>query len=96
MGSCQHASFGIHGGAGLFYALQAALTKLGYFTKVTPTIQQCLNDWGAIIKYMRSCPTSVLQLVKQLLEYIRYSDSCRLSTGGVWTLGTRGIQPKLW
>ena len=39
MGSCQDASFGIPGGAGLFSALQAALIHSRYFIKVTPAIQ---------------------------------------------------------
>ena len=45
---------------------------------------------------MKNKPTSVLQLVKNLPNYVGYSDSCRLGTGGVWTSGVEEIHPILW
>ena len=96
MGSCQHASFGIPGGVGLFSTLQVTSKGTHYFINVTASLQQCFQDWGAIIKHMKTHLISVLKLVKQLSEYVGYSDSCRLGTGGVWTSGTHTIQPTLW
>ena len=64
--------------------------------KVTPSLTQCFLDWGAIVKYMAKIPTDVKQLVKKFLQYIEYSDSCSIGTGGVWTSGSHTIPSTLW
>ena len=95
-GSLEHASFGIPGGAGLFSPIQQGLVGNKQWIKVKPDLTQCFQDWGAIIKYMASNPTHVLQLVKGLPHYVGFSDSCGIGTGGVWSSGTTFIVPVLW
>ena len=94
-GSLEHASFGIPGGAGLFSPIQQALVGNKQWIKVTQDLTQCFQDWGAMIKYMATNPTHVLQLVKGLPHYVGFSDSCGIGTGGVWSSGTIFIIPVL-
>jgi hypothetical protein len=45
---------------------------------------------------MKDHPSSVLQLVQNIPDYIGHSDSCGLGTGGVWTSGLKSMKPFLW
>ena len=95
-GSLEHASFGIPGGAGLFSPIQQALKGSAQWIKVTTNLSTCFQDWGAIIKHMAKTPTHVQQLVKGLPDYVGFSDSCKIGTGGVWSSGCISIVPILW
>ena len=95
-GSLEHASYGIPGGAGLFSPIQQGLKGSKQWIKVTPDLKQCFQDWRAIVKHMASHPTHVLQIVKALPQYVGFSDSCGIGTGGIWSSGTVIIIPVLW
>ena len=95
-GSLHHALFGIPGGAGMFPPIQVELKGTRQWLRVTPDLTQCLQDWGDIIKYMGRYTTQVRQLVNSLPQYIGYSYSCGIGTGGVWTSGLNKIGPIMW
>eukprot|EP00957_Ditylum_brightwellii_P079689 6059289-Ditylum_brightwellii.AAC.1 len=66
------------------------------FITITPLLQEALKDWNTIIKYLKTNPTSVLQLVKEYPNYIGHTDACGLGTNGVWSAGTEELQPFVW
>jgi hypothetical protein len=95
-GKLQHASFGIPGGAGLFSPIQMAMAHSPDFINITNELVIILEDWRYMIQFLEKHPTSVMQLVIDYPNYIGYSDSCGIGTGGVWTSGTSSISPLLW
>jgi hypothetical protein len=95
-GKLQHASFGIPGGTGLFTPIQMAMSGNPQFVPLTSELKCILKDWQYMIKYMDTTPTSILQLVQDYPDYIGYSDSCGMGTGGTWSSGTRHLSPFLW
>jgi hypothetical protein len=95
-GKLQHASFGIPGGTGLFTPIQMAMSGNPSFIPLTSELKCILKDWQYMIKYMDTNPTSVLQLVQNYPDYIGYSDSCGMGTGGTWSSGTKHLSPFLW
>jgi hypothetical protein len=95
-GKLQHASFGIPGGTGLFTPIQMAMSGNPSFIPLTSELKCILKDWQHMIKYMDDNPTSVLQLVQNYPDYIGYSDSCGIGTGGTWSSGTKHLSPFLW
>jgi hypothetical protein len=96
-GKLQHASFGIPCGRALFSPLQHAMRSNPSFVNLTPELKQILSDWQYIITYMKNHPSSVLQLVTNLPDYVGNSDACALGAGGVWFSGLKNLpQPFLW
>jgi hypothetical protein len=95
-GKLQHASFGIPGGTSLFSPLQRAMASNPDFVNITNELIIILTDWRYMIQFLHKHPTSVLQLTVELPNYIGYSDSCGIGTGGVWTSGTSSLAPLLW
>jgi hypothetical protein len=95
-GKLQHASYGLPGGKGLFSPLQMAMTGSPPFINLTKDIKAVLKDWQHLIAHMNNNPTSVLQLVVNLPDYIAYSDACKLGAGGVWVPGQKDISPFVW
>ena len=80
----------------MFSPLQTAMLGDPAFITITPALVSCLEDWGYFTRYMSKHPTHVSQLVQKYPDYIGFSDSCRLGTGGVWVGGTKGVTPFLW
>jgi hypothetical protein len=96
-GKLQHASFGIPCGRALFSPLQYAMRFNPKFINLTPELKQILRDWQYIITYMKTNPSSVLQLVTNFPDYVGNSDACALGAGGVWFSGLKHLpQPFLW
>ena len=95
-GKLQHASFGIPGGTGLFSPLQRAMSHNPDFINITKELIIILHDWRYMIHFLLQHPTSVLQLIVELPNYLGYSDSCGIGTGGIWTSGTSPLSPLLW
>eukprot|EP00957_Ditylum_brightwellii_P005754 438659-Ditylum_brightwellii.AAC.1 len=90
MGKLQHASFGIPGGAGLFSLLQIAMAGDPTCICLTPFIKEVLMDWKVLIKYMKSNPTSIHQLIKDYPAFVGYTDACLLRAG-IWSSGLEGL-----
>jgi hypothetical protein len=96
-GKLQHASFGIPCGISLFSPLQQAMRFNPKFIKLTKELEIILTDWQYIIGFMKTQPSSVLQLVKSYPDFIGHSDACALGAGGVWSNGLKKIpRPFLW
>jgi hypothetical protein len=95
-GKLQHASFGIPGGSGLFSPIQMAMTGNPDFINITKEIQIILRDWRYMIQFLAKNPTSVLQLTVEIPNFLGYSDSCKIGTGGIWTSGLTNMPPLLW
>ena len=96
LGKFQHASFGIPGGSGLFSYLQMALACSPSYITVTENICLALEDWRAIIQYMRRTPTPVLRLVPTTAHFIGYSDACKLGCSGIWSPAAATIPYTVW
>ena len=90
-GSLQQEYLGIPGGAGLFSPPQVALAVTSQWLRITPNLTQCLSNWGLIVKHMGKHPTQVRHLVNKFPNFIGYSDSFGIITGGVWTSGINKI-----
>jgi hypothetical protein len=95
-GKLQHASFGIPGGTGLFSPIQRAMANNPDFINITKDLIVILEDWRYMVQFMIKHPTSVSQLIVEYPNYIGYSDSCGIGTGGIWTSGTSPLSPILW
>jgi hypothetical protein len=95
-GKLQHASFGIPGGTGLFSPIQKAMSNNPDFINITKDLVIILEDWRYMVQFMIKHPTSVSQLTVEYPNYLGYSDSCGIGTGGVWTSGTSPMAPILW
>ena len=95
-GKLQHASMGIPGGKALFTPLDMAMTGDPEYILLTPSLKQCLEDWRFFVRYMQNHPTNVLQLVCAPPDYINYTDSCGLGSGGVCSSGNCRLQPCVW
>ena len=95
-GKLQHASFGIPSGKGLFSPIQMAMKGDPDFIPISAELTIILVDWRYIIKYLKTHPTSVSQLVKEYPSYIGYTDACRLGAGGTWLSGLKPMTPFLW
>ena len=95
-GKLQHACMGIPGGKALFTPLDMAMKGDPEYIRLTPSLKQCLEDWRFFIRYMQKHPTSVLQLVCATPDYINYTDSCGLGSGGVCSSGDSPLQPCVW
>ena len=95
-GRLQHASFGIPGGRALFSPIQAVMTNNPEFIPMTEALRQALRDWSYMISYLKTNPTSVMQLVADEPWFIGYSDACGLGAGGIWCSGTKQLAPILW
>jgi hypothetical protein len=95
-GKLQNASIGMPGGAGLFSPMQMAVRGSPDFVIMDEYMKSNLRDWRSIIHYMKKNPTAVQQLASGYPNYIGYSDSCGLGTGGVWTPGLSHIPFTVW
>ena len=95
-GKLQHVSFGIPGGAGLFSPIQRAMAHNPDFINITKELITILHDWRYIVQFLIKNPTSVLQLVVEYPNYLGYSDSCGIGTGGIWASGLTSLDPILW
>jgi hypothetical protein len=66
------------------------------FIPMTEALRQALRDWSYMISYLKTNPTSVMQLVADEPWFIGYSDACGLGAGGIWCSGTKQLAPILW
>jgi hypothetical protein len=96
LGKLQHASFGVPGSRGMLSPLQEALKKPKPFIPLSTVLKQCLQCWIPVVRHMKQHPTSVMLLIKTPPEHIGYSDACGIGAGGVWTSGTKGLNPVVW
>ena len=91
-----HASLGIPGGRGLLLPLYRAVATQQEKITISKNLNQCFKDWKLLIKAISKRLTSVLELVPHDPHYIGYVDSSKSAVGGVWTSGTKQIQPTVW
>ena len=95
-GNLQHASFGIPGGKGLFSPIYKAMQGDPNEIIITPALKQALLDWKVMIQRIAARPTSVLELVPDLPEYVGYVDASGFGAGGTWLSGSKHIDPIVW
>ena len=95
-GNLQHASFGIPGGKGLFSPIYNAMQGDPKDIIITQTLKQALLDWKVMIQRIATRPTSVLELVPGLPEYVGYVDASGFGAGGTWLSGSKHINPIVW
>ena len=95
-GSLQHVSFRIPGGTGVFSPIHVALKGTIQWLHIITNLTQCFYDWGVIINHMGKHPNQVRHMVNKLQNYIRYSDSCGVGTGGGMDIRPKKIGPIIW
>ena len=95
-GKLKHASFVIPGGRGLFSPIYRAMKTPSRYIKVTPLLQQTLQDWRSLVQHLAKHPTPVQLLVNNYSNYIQFSDACGLGSGGVITPSLDPMQHWVW
>ena len=95
-GKLQHASFAIPGGRGLFSPIYQAMQKPSKFIKITPLLQQTLQDWRTLVQHLAQHPTPVQLLVSDYPNFILFSNACGLGAGGVVAPGLDASKHWVW
>ena len=67
-----------------------------YFIPITPNLITVLLDWCTLIQKLGATLTHVQLLVSELLNYIIYTDACKLGAGSVITQGLENIPYWVW
>ena len=57
------------------------------YVKITPYLVPALKDWQTLAHHLAENPTPLQILVSEYHNYLQYTDTCLLGSGGVITPG---------